>query len=85
MVIPILPEDMDPDGIVSELQTAMAMTVPKMGGIAHISESKVSASNTVTQSTSVLQGAHNVNIAGTTFSVVGGDQINYTGTPRTLS
>jgi hypothetical protein len=72
-----LPEH--PDGTVSELRTVITTTVPKID-VAHVSEGEVSTSNTVTQS--VLQGAHNVNFAGATFSVVGGDQINHTGTPR---
>jgi hypothetical protein len=59
----------------------IVMTVPKIADIPHISaEGEVHASNTATQS--VLQGAHNVNLADATLNIVGGDQINYAGTLR---
>ena len=71
-----------PDETVSELQATIATTVPKIAGIADISEGEVFGSNAVTQS--VLQGAHDVNVADATLNIVGGDQINYAGTPRML-
>jgi hypothetical protein len=54
----------------------IVMTVPKIADIRHVSaEGEVHASNTATQS--VLQGAHNVNLADATLNIVGGDQINH--------